>query len=222
LKSGLQRRLRPHSGLNARLENIVRIRSEIENVAFAAVPQAADGLAPHLQADLLHVISKLNPTSILAMGTKTAWYSRLAIELNAKVVVFDKDSGYVGHLYGEARDRNLHVLPLVMDFTDLTPSRGLSSHVSIAAADRFQCDLVLAIGLLNPLIVERNLRFDQIAEGLSQFSTRHLIVDYSPIERLQQFDYSPEDLMRSLLKRFRSVSTLKTDSNRHGVLLCEK
>jgi hypothetical protein len=139
------------------------------------------------------------------------------------VVVFDKDSANVTQLYCEARDRSLMVLPLVMDFTDPTPSRGLSSHVSIAAADRFQCDLVLAIALVNPLILERHLRLDQIVEGLAQFSKRWLIIDYIPPEELRQVSlHTSEDLTRLLLKRFRNVTKLKLDSENHNLLLCEK
>jgi len=117
----------------------------------------------------------------------------------------------------------LTVLPLVMDFTDPTPSRGLSSHVSIAAADRFQCDLVIAIGLVNPLILERHLRLDQIVDGLAQFSKRWLLIDYVQPEELQQSsEHAAEDLTRSLLNRFRNVSKLKPESENHKLFLCEK
>jgi hypothetical protein len=95
----------------------------------------------------------------------------------------------------------------------------LSSHVSIAAADRFQCDLVVAIGLVNPLIRDKHLRFDQIVGGLAQFSKRWLIIDYVPPEELP---HNAEDLTRSLLTQFRDVSRLKPDSQKHHLLLCEK
>jgi hypothetical protein len=90
--------------------------------------------------------------------------------------------------------------------------------------------LVLAVGLLNPLIFERRLRFDQVVEGLTQFSKRWLIIDYTPPENpefsdLQSrrfFEYTSENLTRSLLKRFRNVSRLQLHSEAHNLLLCEK
>jgi hypothetical protein len=137
--------------------------------------------------------------------------------------VFDKDPLKITRLYREARDKNLSVLPLVVDFTDPTPSRGLSSHVSIAAADRIQCDLVVAIGLINPLIVKRHLRFDQVVSGLAQFCRRWLIVDFDETTAPQSSSgFRSEDLSQSLLKRFRVATRLETHSPNHNVLLCEK
>jgi hypothetical protein len=213
----------PKKDVSAHLENVSRIRRQIETVAFPATPQHPDDLDSGIQQNLEQVIANLHPNSILAIGAKTPWYSSLATQLPARVVVFDKDSSYITQLYSEARHRNRQVLPLVMDFVDPTPSRGLSSHISIAAADRFQCDLVLAIALVNPMIRDRHLRLDQIVGGLSQFSKRWLIVDYIPPKELRlSAEHGSEDLIRSLRERFRNVSRLKLDSEDRNLLLCEK
>ena len=204
LKSGLKRRLPPRYIELLRRATLHSIRSGDKNKCRCASKkcranqtsdrsrhtscysseQLPDDLDPEIQEYLKQVVSNLHADSILAIGAKTRWYLSLAAQLHARVVVFDKNSANVTQLYCEARDRDLTVLPLVMDFTDPTPSRGLSSHVSIAAADRFQCDLVIAIGLVNPLMLERHLRIDQIVEGLAQFSKRWLIIDYIPPEDL--------------------------------------
>ena len=183
-----------------------------------ALEEHSDNLNSRIQQYLLRIISQLAPASVLTIGAKTLWYSSLA-ELGSKVVIFDRDSAYITRLYLESRNKRLQVLPLVMDFTDPTPSRGFSGHVSIAAAERFQCDLVLAVSLLNPLIFERHLRFDQVVEGLAQFSKRWLIVDYSAPEDLGT---TSGDLTRALLKRFRNVRKLPLDSESDNLLLCEK
>jgi hypothetical protein len=224
--SFIQSLVRKPSGANAHLENLARVRRQVEAVRLPPVPSGPDNLEPETQRRLLEIVSQLAPASILIIGTKTLWYSNLAARFGSRVVVFDKDSAYVEQLYRASHDRNLEILPLVMDFTDPTPSRGLSNHVSIAAADRFQCDLVVAIGLLNPLIKERHLRFDQVADGLIQFSKRWLILDYIPEESRAMSTRSPgqirEDLTRALLKRFRNVTMLKPASETHTLLLCEK
>jgi hypothetical protein len=106
-----------------------------------------------------------------------------------------------------------------MDFTDATPSRGLPNHVSIGAADRFRCDLVLAVGLLN-VIFERHIRFDQAVAGLAEYTNRWLIIDYfSPGSRPE---YTFEDLSRALMKCFRTVSKLQVQSETRNLVLCEK
>ena len=202
-----------------RLETLAVLKRQIEAVSVPYAPEEySDNLNARIQEYLLRIISQLAPVSVLTIGAKTLWYSSLA-ELGSKVVIFDRDSAYITRLYLESRHKRLQVLPLVMDFTDPTPSRGFSGHVSIAAAERFQCDLVLAVSLLNPLIFERHLRFDQVVEGLAQFSKRWLIVDYSAPENLRT---TSGDLTRALLKRFRNVSKLQLDSEGDNLLLCEK
>jgi hypothetical protein len=80
--------------------------------------------------------------------------------------------------------------------------------------------------LLNPLIRERHLRFDQVVDGLNQFSKRWLILDYIPAEIREVSAGSSgqiqEDLTRALLKRFRNVTMLQPASETHTLLLCEK
>jgi hypothetical protein len=222
----MQSLIRKPSGANPHLENLALVRRQVEAVRLPPVSMAPDNLEPEMQLRLLEIVSQLAPASILIIGAKTLWYPNLAARFGSRVVVFDKDSDYVEQLYRAGHDRNVEILPLVMDFTDPTPSRGLSNHVSIAAADRFQCDLVVAIGLLNPLIKERHLRFDQVADGLIQFSKRWLILDYIPEESREMSTRSPgqirEDLTRALLKRFRNVTMLPTTSETHTLLLCEK
>lgn len=207
--------------LSARLEGLARIRREIEAVALPLAAEEPCNRNWEFQKTLLQVISQLEPVSILGLGTRIVSYSALAGHSGAKVVAIDKDSTRIMKLYRTAREKNLQLLPLVMDVADPTPSRGFSSHVSISATDRLQCDLVLAIGLLNYMTVERHLRFDQVAEGLAQFSKRWLIIDCeSPGPKAPAS--ASEDLIEALLKRFRNVRRLQLHAEAHNFLLCEK
>jgi hypothetical protein len=215
----------------ARLERLHGIRGQIESVAVSGTPQKyPDYLNSQDEQYLLQLVSQLRPESILGVGAKTLWYSTLASRSGSTVVVFDKDSEYITKLYCEGRSKNLKVLPLVMDFTDPTPSRGLSSHLSIAAAERFQCDLVLALPLLQPLVFQRYLRVDQLVGGLSQFAKQWLIIHHiSPDNQdlrnagSEQFSqYAIENITEALLKRFRKVTQLKLHSENQNLLLCEK
>ena len=205
---------------NMRLERLRGIRRQVEAIAApSSSEEYEEGLNAQTQHNLEQIIAQLSPVSILGLGVKTLWYSRLAERSGAGVVVFDTDSGYLTKLYVQARDKRLQLLPVFMDFTDATPSRGLPNHVSIGAADRFQCDLVLAVGLLN-VIFERHLRFDQLVEGLAQFAKRWLIIDYfSPDSRPE---YTFDSLTRALKKRFQSVSRLEPDAEIRSLVLCEK
>jgi len=175
-------------------------------------------LEPDLQRFLARTISQLAPRSILGVGAKTLWYPTLAADVGSTVVVFDKDSEYLSRLYRVARGNNLPVLPLVMDLTDPTPSRGLSGHISIAATDRLQCDLVLALAPaaapVNPLLSEGRLRLEQVVESVAQFSRRWLIIDC--VARNTVHDFTG-----ALLTRFRTVTHLESGSDAHNLLLCQ-
>lgn len=132
------------------------------------------------QTALHKILSELRPDSVLDIGSNAGWYSKLAAFLGSKVVSFDPTPTYITQLYFDARDKNLPILPLIMHFTDPTPSRGLSSHSSIAAAERFRCDMVLALSLVPDVVFKRNLRFDQVVERLALFSKRWLVVEFIP------------------------------------------
>jgi hypothetical protein len=117
-----------------------------------------------------------------------------------------------------------------MDFTDPTPSRGLSSHWAIAATERFQCDMVLALGLINYLESNRRLSFDHIVEGLALFSKRWLVVEFVSPEgqdvrqwRSHTFSrYTLDNFICTLKRRFHSVSILPSHPKLRVLLLCEK
>ena len=88
------------------------------------------------------------------------------------------DSAVLTKLYTAAHKQRLPLLPVFMDFTDPTPSRGLCSHWSVAASERFKCDLVLALANVHQFVFQRSFNFDQIVEGLALFSKRWLIAEF--------------------------------------------
>ena len=242
LKSGFRSVLslfrKESRGQNSRLDYLRRLRSEIESIPLPdsraersnrdanSVPLSQDALSL-IQQSLHHVITELRPDSLLVIGTKLGECSRSAALAGKKVVSFDKDSTYVTQLYYEARDKNLPLLPLVMDFTDPTPSRGLSSHLCVAAAERLQCDVVVALALVNQVVSERYLRFDQIVDGLAQFAKRWLIIDFIPRNISQENShecswYTRDNFFNALRNRFRTVTLLSSHRESYPLLLCEK
>jgi hypothetical protein len=182
------------------------------------------------QRNLHHILSELKPYSVLDIGSNTGWYSKLAASLGSQVVAFDTDESCITQLYDEARNKDLAILPLVMDFTKPTPSRGLASHWAIAATERFQCDMVLALALVHHIVLERRLNFDQIVEGLALFSKRWVVVEFVPREDQDMGQhglhrlswYTLDNFIDALKKRFHNVSILPSHPEPRVLLLCEK
>jgi hypothetical protein len=181
------------------------------------------------QAPLHRLLEELRPGTVLDTGSHTAWCSQLPAALGSNVVAFSSDPAYTTGLYHEARARELPILPLIMDFTNSTPSRGLSSHSSIAATERFRCDLVLAVSLLPDVVLERRLRFDQVVDGLALFAKRWVVVDFRPSDdaalRLRPDTpswYKLDNLIAALKQRFRQVAIIPSCPQPRVLLLCEK
>ena len=117
-----------------------------------------------------------------------------------------------------------------MDFTDPTPARGLCSHWSMAAAERFKCDMILAMANLHRFVFERSLSVEQVVDGLWSFSKRWLIGEFVPPERGSVIDsssqtrnhYSFDQLIAGLRSRFRRISILSPENAPALVYLVEK
>lgn len=182
------------------------------------------------QRSLHKILTELRPSSVLDIGCNTGWYSKLAALSGSRVVAFDTDELVITQLYYDARDNKLPILPLIMDFTKPTPSRGLSNHWAIAATERFQCDMVLALALVHHIVLERRLNFDQIVEGLALFSKRWVVVEFIPREdqdvgkwwsdRISW--YTLDNFINALKKRFSNVSIMPSHPEHRVLLLCEK
>jgi hypothetical protein len=117
-----------------------------------------------------------------------------------------------------------------MDFIKPTPSVGYSSHYSIGATERLQCDMVLALNLANRLESENHFSLDLIAEGLSAFSKRWLVVEFDGRESRpgdeagdDKFKHLPlHHFIGALRKRFSGVRVISPGGEQSVWLVCEK
>jgi hypothetical protein len=177
---------------------------------------------PKLRA-LTEVLAELRPASVLDLSRGAGWTSVVAARSGCKVVSLNSDPSRVTAIYEEAREMDLPILPLIIDFVKPTPSVGYSGHYSIAATERLKCDMVLALGLANKLARENHFNFDLIAEGLSSFSKRWLVVEFDRSESRGADEPRPlDDFIDSLGRRFRDVKALSSVEGQSVLLLCEK
>ena len=182
------------------------------------------------QERISQILAQYRPASVLDTNCGDGWFSLQAALSGSQVVAFDPDLARVTSLYREASKRDLTILPLYMDFAKPTPARGLGSNSSIDAADRFQCDLVLALDLMDHLTRGQRIRLDQIIDGLSQFTRRWLVLEYFPPEdgthegpgSGKPAAYTLEECISLLESRFRSVTKLSSHPEDPVLLFCEK
>lgn len=182
------------------------------------------------QRNIHKILTELQPTSVLDIGCGTGWYSQLAARLGSKVIAFDRNEACITQLYHDSCSRHLPILPLIMDFTKPTPARGLADHWTIAATKRFPCDLVMALGVLDDLVFKQRLNFEQIIEGLGQFSKKWAIVEFIPPEDSELSElwservdwYNLDNAIAALKKQFPKITVLPSHTEGRILLLCEK
>ncbi len=182
------------------------------------------------QQVLQRILKRLRPGSVLDINGPGGRHSIQAARLGSDVVYFGTDQKVVAELYHCAQSEALTILPLVMDFIKPTPSIGYSSHYTVAATERFRCDMVLAFSIIEHLVFDKYLSFDLIAEGISSFSKRWAVVEFVPPEHLaggrkltHGFQwYTLENLINAIGKYFSGVEVIKLYSGSRAFLLCSK
>jgi hypothetical protein len=176
------------------------------------------------------LLTQLAPRTVLDVGSNRGWYAQLAAHKGARVVAFDTDESSVDQLYAAARRDQQSILPLVMSFTNPTSGYGVNNRLSSSAAERFRCDVVLALALTHHLVFTGNLRFEHIATGLASLTRKTLIVEFVPRddEYVRQWGsgnddwYSQDNFVAALSAQFAEVSVQPSHPSPRVIVVCSK
>jgi hypothetical protein len=208
------------------------LRKDVESLEIPTEPVGwtlEEGSETNRNGRLSKLLSRVNPSSVLAVGNVAASETYCIANGRRRVVSLETNSLKAARLYNNARTNDLPILSLVMDFVKPTPSIGYSNHYSIAANERLKCDLVYAPSLVDALVRKNYLRFEIIAEGLSLFSKRWLLVgfprpdsNWSRDTRIGFSWYTFDNFVDSLKKYFRTIESVSPDGESTVLLLCEK
>jgi len=133
------------------------------------------------QKSVYNALNSSDIESVLDVACNTGWYALMAEKLGKSVVAFDIDEGCIETLYMQVRDECLNVLPLVMNFTQLTQDR-YSIHdgnkVLINAVERLRSDSVIALGIIHHLVLGLGLSFDEILDSFIALSKKQLVIEF--------------------------------------------
>jgi SAM-dependent methyltransferase len=180
--------------------------------------------------NVLKILTELRPDSVLDIGSNTGWYSQLAAKKGSNVISFDTDDACVDQLYRQAKRNYLPILPLLMDFRSPSPGYGPCNRWLLPATERLACDLVLVLAVVHHLVSKQYLNFEQIAQTLSLFSKKWVLVEFMPPDDEWVRDwltpefswYTLENFMSSLHRHFSQIEILESYPSPRKLLLCTK
>ncbi len=133
------------------------------------------------QKSVHDALNSPNIRSVLDVACNTGWFALMAERLGKSVVAFDIDEGCIEALYSQVRQSRLDVLPLVMNFTELTKDRYSiydGNKVLINAEQRLRSDSVIALGIIHHLVLGLGLSFDEVLDSLAMLCVKQLIIEF--------------------------------------------
>jgi hypothetical protein len=170
------------------------------------------------------------PVTIVDIGSNRGWYAQFAASRGIAVIALDRDDTFVSLLYKDAKRQNLPLQPLVMDIVWPTPTQGLLG-IWGSAVDRLKCEMVMALALIHHLVHSEGMRFDQVVDGLSQFTTCWLLIEFVPYEdpnlcqwkNLSRRDwYNLETLLTVLADSYDIIKVMESDPPERTLILAKK
>ncbi len=124
----------------------------------------------------------VKPDTVWDLGANTGEFSRLASEAGMATVAFDIDPAAVEQDYllgkqgGEA-----NLLPLILDFTNPSPSLGWHNRERQSLAERGPASLVMALAFIHHMVISNNVPLPMLAEYFSLLG-RWLVIEWIPKE----------------------------------------
>ncbi len=180
--------------------------------------------------------------TVLDVASNTGWYAVLAAKLGKKVVAFDIDDACVELLYKRAKEEKLDILPLVVNFNNITKDRYSTedgNYILLNGFKRFQCDAVLVLGILHHLILGEGRTFEEVVQELAKLCSKKLILEFIDLnDKLIQnnrgffkaYDkdqtlaenYNIENLIKEIGKCFENIVVKKSSPKSRYLLICSE
>jgi len=125
-------------------------------------------------------LDRVKPRVVWDLGANVGMFSRVASDKGILTISFDVDPECVEQNYLESvRNREAHILPLLLDLTNPSPAIGWQSEERMSLVERGPADTVLCLALIHHLAISNNLPFRMIADFLAR-TCASLIIEFVP------------------------------------------
>lgn len=175
-------------------------------------------------------LKQIKPQTVWDLGSNSGLFSRLAGDLGAEVVSFDIDPLSVEKNFYLSKGKN-NILPLVVDWTNPSPSLGWADKERVSILDRGPVNLIMALALIHHLVIGSNIPQEKVAELFSKIS-KYLIIEFVPkddpqVKELLSLredifkDYDNEGFERSFGKYFKIITSTTIKGSKRQLYLME-
>lgn len=125
-------------------------------------------------------LDEIKPSSVWDLGSNDGEFSRIAAKMGIETVSFDSDYSLVESHYRRIRaEKEKHILPLVMDLCNPSPSAGWAGCERDSLLERGPADCILALAIVHHLAIGNNVPLEDIARFFKDVG-RRLIVEFVP------------------------------------------
>ncbi len=131
------------------------------------------------------LVAQASPKTLWDLGANTGYFTRVASEQGIFSIAFDIDPLAVEQGWQEVKARKeSHLLPLVLDLTNPSPSLGWANQERSSFLQRGPADCVMALALIHHLAISNNVPLNTLAEFFAQ-AGKWLIIEFVPKEDSQ-------------------------------------
>jgi hypothetical protein len=114
------------------------------------------------------------------LGANSGEFTLLAAKMGIDCIAFDIDPVATDTLYRRVKQEKItHILPLIMDLTNPTPSIGWNNEERMSFGQRPHPDTILALALIHHLAISNNLPLGKIAGFLAHLC-KNLVIEFVP------------------------------------------
>lgn len=125
-------------------------------------------------------LEEMAPETVWDLGANVGTFSRIASNREIPTLSLDADPAAVERNYLACREKNeTHMLPLLVDLTNPSPSIGWENEERESLLDRGPADMVFALALIHHLVISNNLPLDRMASFFSKLCDS-LIIEFVP------------------------------------------
>ncbi|NJD59459.1 MAG: SAM-dependent methyltransferase [Anaerolineales bacterium] len=134
----------------------------------------------HKRQVVTQYLERVQPARVWDLGANTGDFSRLASEMGASTLAMDVDPAAVEINYLRMKEQAEHnLLPLIMDFSNPSPSLGWHGHERLSLLQRGSADVVLALAIIHHLAISNNVPLFLLADYFHELG-HWLIIEWVP------------------------------------------